>query len=260
MLYQTKSPMPKAMKKITKMQKCVIFLKSKKLKIIISLLTFLLIAGYISLVIFARPIETLLTFPGKQINLKEFTNHPAGIINAEFYDIPSSSGNNIHGLYINSNAEKTVYYFHGNGAPMDHFYTEMRYIADLGYNVMSYDFPGYGQSTGEPTQREVLNFSHEFYKALKREKSIKNSDLIIWGYSIGTAVAVDFAKDLEFDKLVLFAPLSSRYDMSEKMFHFPIQKIFFRKDSFVSKETIKQISNPTLIIHGNNDVVVPFEQ
>jgi LAS superfamily LD-carboxypeptidase LdcB/pimeloyl-ACP methyl ester carboxylesterase len=233
---------------------------SKRFKVFLWILFWALIVCYILLIIFARPIETLITFPGKDINLKEFTNHPAGIINAEFFDIPSSSGNNIHGLYIDMDAEKTVYYFHGNGAPMDHFYTEMRYITDLWYNLISYDFPGYGKSTGEPTQSEVLHFSHEFYKAMQIEKNIKNEDLIVWGYSIGTAVAIDFAKDIVFDKLVLFAPLASRYDMSAKLFGFPIQKMVLRENSFISKQTIKHIPNPTLIVHGNKDVVVPFAQ
>ncbi len=229
-------------------------------KIVFSLFISFSVLAYIFLVIFAQSIETLITFPWTKINLKELTNHPAGIINAEFYDIPSSSGNNIHGLFVDNNAAKTVYYFHGNGAPMDHFYTEMRYIVDLGYNLISYDFPGYGKSTGDPTQLEVLNFSHEFLKAMKSENNIQNEDLIIWGYSIGTAVAIDLAKDIEFDKLVLFAPLASRYDMSQKIFGFPIQKLFFRKNSYISKETIKHIPNPTLIVHGNKDIVVPFQQ
>lgn len=215
---------------------------------------------YIWLLIFARPIETLITFPGKEVNLKAITNHPAGIIDAEFFDIKSTSWNNIHGLYIDNNAEKTVYYFHGNGAPMDHFYTEMRYIGNLGYNVMSYDFPWYGKSEGKPTQLEVGNFSREFFGAMQEEKQFKNEDVIIWGYSIGTAVAIDFAKEVDFDKLILFSPLASRYDMSEKFFGFPIQRFFFRENSYVSKEVIKHIKNPTLIIHGNRDVVVPFEQ
>jgi predicted esterase len=92
------------------------------------------------------------------------------------------------------------------------------------------------------------------------EKNIKNEDLIVWGYSIGTAVAIDFAKDIVFDKLVLFAPLASRYDMSAKFFGFPIQKMVLRENSFISKQTIKHIPNPTLIVHGNKDVVVPFAQ
>jgi len=192
--------------------------------------------------------------------LKQFSNHPAGIISAQEYDIESSSWNNIHGVFIDNGKEKTVYYFHGNGAPMDHFYTEMRYIADLWYNLMSYDFPGYWKSEWEPSQEEVANFSAEFYKAMQREKWLKDEDIIIWGYSVGTAVAIDFAKERDFAKLVLFSPLASRYDMSVKAFWFPVQKLFFLKNSFISKEVIKHIDTPTLVIHGNRDVVVPFDQ
>jgi len=82
----------------------------------------------------------------------------------------------------------------------------------------------------------------------------------VWGYSIGTALAIDFAKDKDFDSLVLFSPLASRYEMSEKFFGFPVQKLFFLPNSLVSGESIKQIDEPTLIVHGNKDLVVPIEQ
>jgi len=143
---------------------------------------------------------------------------------------------------------------------MEHFYTEMRYIADMGYNLMSYDFPGYGKSTWVPHKEMVDEFSEDFYAVMQREKWIQDENLIVWWYSVGTAVAIDFAKQRDFDSLVLFAPLSSRYDMSEKAFWFPLQKLFFLPNSYISKESIRSINEPTLIVHGNRDIVVPFEQ
>jgi len=201
-----------------------------------------------------------MTFPWKDVNLKQLTNHPAGIIAAEEVFLTSDQGNTIHGMYIDNGADKTVYYFHGNGAPMDHFYTEMRYIADLGYNLISYDFPGYWKSTWEPTQEEIHNFSEIFYNEMKEVLRIQDEDLIVWWYSVWTALAIDFAKDKDFDSLILFSPLASRYDMSSKMFGFPLQKLFFLGNSLVSKESIKLIDEPTLIVHGNRDIVVPFAQ
>ncbi len=220
----------------------------------------LLLLGYCLLFFYRHETETYITFPWAKVNLKQITNHPAGIINAEEIDIVSSSGDNIHGIFIDSWAEKTVYYFHGNGAPMDHFYTEMRYIASLGYNLISYDFPGYGKSEWVPYRENIQEFSEEFYAYMKKQKNFKDSDVIIWGYSVGTAVAVDFTWEREFDRLVLVSPLSSRYDMSRKIFGFAMQKLMFLPDSYVSKETIRDIHIPTLIVHGNIDIVVPFSQ
>ena len=246
----------------SKSSKIKIFLR-KFLKILFRILLLLLLLGlicYIVLLFFARDIETFFAFPGRDVNLKEITNHPAGLIVWEEIVLTAPSGNTIQGIYIDNGAEKTVYYFHGNGAPMEYFYTEMRYIADLGYNVISYDFPGYGKSTGKPTQDEVRNFSDTFYEHMKRTYDIKDEDVIVWWYSIGTAVAVDFAKEKDFDSLVLFSPLSSLYEMSEKLFSMPLQKLFFLPNNFVSRESIALIDEPTLIIHGNTDKVVPIEQ
>ncbi len=232
----------------------------KKVFIIMTSFCFLLLVAYIILFINAHKIQTFMTFPWKEINLKELSNHPAWIIDGEEINIESSSGNNINGIFIDKNAEKTVYYFHGNGAPMEHFYTEMRYISDLWYNLASYDFPGYGKSEWEPSFEEIQRFSSEFYDYVKQEKNLNDSDVIIWGYSVWSAVAIDFAKGKQFDSLVLFAPFASRYDMSSKVFWFPIQRLFFLKNTFVNTETIQHITIPTFIIHGNTDIVVPFEQ
>lgn len=56
------------------------------------------------------------------------------------------------------------------------------------------------------------------------------------------------------------SPFASRYEMSAKVFDFPIQKLFFLPNTYVSEKSILQIEEPTFIIHGNDDKVVPFEQ
>lgn len=218
------------------------------------------IIAYLVILYFARDIETTITFPGKDINLKEIMNHPAGLIVAEDIFIETDAWETIHGVYIDNKAEKTVYYFHGNGAPMQHFYTEMRYISDLGYNLIAYDYPGYGKSTGEPNLENIQRFSELFYSHMKETFWVQDENVVVWGYSIGTALAIDFARDKDFGALVLFSPLASRYEMSETFFGFPVQKLFFLPNSLISQESINEIEEPTLIVHGNKDIVVPIEQ
>lgn len=215
---------------------------------------------YILLLFSASKIETIITFPGRNINLKEISNHPAGLLVAEKVEYTSDSWNIISWVYIDNESEKVVYYFHGNGAPIEYFYSDIEFISDLWYSVIALEYPWYGDSTWIPYIDENRNFSNIFYENMQKKLHFKDRDLIIWWYSVGTALAVDFAKDKDFDSLVLFAPLASRYDMSEKTFWFPLQKLFFLENSYVSKEVIKTITEPTLIIHGNADKVVPFEQ
>ena len=215
---------------------------------------------YILLFLSASRIEALITFPGRDINLKEITNHPAWLLLAEKVNYESPSGNIITGLYIDNNSDKVVYYFHGNGAPMEYFHSDIQFISDLWYSVIAHEYPWYGESTWMPYIEENRAFSEIFYENIKEELNFEDKDLIIWWYSVWTALAVDFAQDREFDSLVLFSPLASRYDMSEKVFWFPLQKLFFLKNSYISKDIIKNINEPTLIVHGNIDKVVPFEQ
>jgi hypothetical protein len=66
-------------------------------------------------------------------------------------------------------------------------------------------------------------------------------------------VATDFASKNDFEKMILIAPFTSRYDMASKLFLFPIQKILFLPNSFITSELVKNLKKPVLIIQGNND-------
>jgi len=215
---------------------------------------------YVFLFFSAQRIETLITFPGRDINLKEITNHPAGLLISEKVRYEAPSWNIITWLYIDNDSEKVVYYFHGNGAPIEYFYSDIEFISDLGYSVIALEYPGYWESTWLPYVEENRDFSRIFYENMQEKLGFAEKDMIIWWYSVGTALAVDFAADKDFDSLVLFSPLASRYDMAKKAFWFPIQKLFFLENSYVSQQVIQTIDEPTLIIHGNTDRVVPFEQ
>ncbi|MDD3145383.1 MAG: alpha/beta fold hydrolase [Candidatus Gracilibacteria bacterium] len=233
--------------------------KNKKLaKGIIVFLVLIFI--YSLLTIHAKKIEMTSTFPGIAIHIQDLVGHVETDLTFEEVNIKNKNGELINGLYLGTGTGKTVYYFHGNGGPNSYFYSEIKYIHELGYNVMMYDYPGYGKSEGLPYKENVDESSKAFFEYLQKEKGIKNTDLIVWGYSVGTAVATDFASKNDFEKLILVSPLSSRYDMSRKLFGFALQKILFLKDSYVTKNLVKKFSKPVLIIHGNIDNIVSFEQ
>ncbi|PID83826.1 hypothetical protein CSB09_04090 [Candidatus Gracilibacteria bacterium] len=207
---------------------------------------------------FAKEIETAASFPGVFRNSTPKKNVD---INLEIIQIKGKDGNTLHGVFLNKNAKKTVYYFHGNGGSLPHFYDEIKYIGDLGYNVFSYDYPGYGISQGFPDKESIDDASEKIYKHLKIRKDWQEKDIIVWGYSIGSAAAIDFAsKHKNIDRMILLAPISSRYDMSTHLFGFPLQKLLAKEDSFVSYEQVKHFDFPVFIVHAKDDKLVPFWQ
>ena len=206
--------------------------------------------------------ETFSTFPAIWSDLQQFIPENDSQWRYEEINIKDTDGNNINGLYIPywDWHGKTIYYFHGNGGPLSYFYSDINYIHSLGYNIMAYDYPGYGKSEWFPYKEKVDEFSKIFYKHVKKEKNIQDEKLIIWWYSIGTAVAASFATENNFERIILVGTLASRHEMSRKIFWFALQKLFFLKDSYDTKTLVKQFKKPALMIHGNNDSIVPLQQ
>ncbi len=235
-------------------------IKGSRKKKILYRIWFLLFI-YLILIIFAKRIETHFTFPWVSYNTLENSWYIKNELDFEEINIKTEDWENINGLYVDWKSDKTIYYFHGNWGSLPFFYSEIIYLRDLWYNVISYDFPWYGKSTGYPYEDVVYKFSETFYEYMKKEKELKDENVIVWWYSIWTAVATDFVfKNPSVSRLVLVAPLASRYDMSEKVFWFVVQKFLLLRNSFTSFEKVRFIDVPTLIIHWNNDKVISFEQ
>lgn len=224
------------------------------------LIILMIIISYILLVFYAKKIEMTSTFPWIALNVQDLVWHVETELKIEEINLYKKNGEVLNWMYVWTWTWKTVYYFHGNWGPNHYFYSEIKYIHDLGYNVMMYDYPGYWKSEWLPYKENNDDSSQVFYDYLKKEKNIESKDLIVWWYSVWTAVATDFASKNDFERLVLVSPLSSRYDMSRKLFWFALQKILFLPDSYVTKDLVKKFNKPVLIIHWNDDFIVPFEQ
>jgi len=236
----------------------------KKIYRILYIILITLLIAYIPLIIYAKKIQTIATFPATIYNVQDFKWHIELDLDYEEINIKNKDWININWLFVKANNrfknQKTVYYFHWNWWPLSYFYNEIKYINDLWYNVIAYDYPWYWKSGWFPYKNLVDDFSDTFYKYIKWEKKIIDENLIIRWYSIWTAVAIDFASKNNHEKIVLISPLSSRYEMSKKLFGFPLQKILFLKESYDSKNLVKNFNKPILIIHWNRDKIVPFKQ
>uniref|UniRef100_UPI0037E85AD5 alpha/beta hydrolase domain-containing protein 17A n=1 Tax=Semicossyphus pulcher TaxID=241346 RepID=UPI0037E85AD5 len=168
----------------------------------------------------------------------------------------SSRGNKVSCMYIRCvpNARFTVLFSHGNAVDlgqMSSFYIGLG--TRINCNIFSYDYSGYGVSTGKPTEKNLYADIDAAWHALRTRYGISPENIILYGQSIGTVPTVDLASRYECAAVVLHSPLTSGMRVA-----FPDTKKTYCFDAFPNIEKVSKITSPVLIIHGTEDEVIDF--
>lgn len=156
----------------------------------------------------------------------------------------------------------TVLFFHGNGGHRGHRAELLSRFAQRGLHACCFDYRGYGDSAGAP-QEEGLALDARAALAWVRERGIPPERTILWGESLGCAVAVRLAEELcaagtPPRGLALEMPFTSLTEVAAHLYWFvPVRLIL--QERYPSIERIPQVTCPLLVIHGTADRVVPFE-
>ena len=153
--------------------------------------------------------------------------------------------------------QKTILYFHGNAGNLSGRSDRFEKFAAQ-YGVMAISYRGYAKSEGTPSQDGFFQDADSAFEFLK-SKNILSKDIILFGESIGSAVAVNLALKHDFHALILEAPFTSILSIAQKTYWFlPVDLIL--KDRFESDKIASKINTPVLIMHANKDYIVPFEE
>ena len=143
----------------------------------------------------------------------------------------------------------TLLWSHGNAEDLSNtFFLELFHQA--GFGVLGYDYPGYGISDGKPTEKACYHAIDKTYEYLTETLAISQSNIIIVGQSVGSGPSCYLAEKQPAKALVLITPLTSAYRVG---FGYPI----FPCDRFPNLSRIKNINIPLMVIHGDQDTVVP---
>ncbi|XP_063558019.1 alpha/beta hydrolase domain-containing protein 17A isoform X2 [Gorilla gorilla gorilla] len=156
--------------------------------------------------------------------------------------------------YIHLLARYTVLFSHGNAVDlgqMSSFYIGLG--SRLHCNIFSYDYSGYGASSGRPSERNLYADIDAAWQALRTRYGISPDSIILYGQSIGTVPTVDLASRYECAAVVLHSPLTSGMRVA-----FPDTKKTYCFDAFPNIEKVSKITSPVLIIHGTEDEVIDF--
>ncbi len=149
----------------------------------------------------------------------------------------------------------TLLYFHGNAGNLANRSERVRKYQARGLGVFILSYRGYSGSTGRPSEQANVADAKLAYEALIAE-GVAPDDIIVYGESLGSGVAVQLAAEKPVGGLVLDAPYTSIVDVAAAAYpFFPVRWFLF--DRYESLRYLPRIDAPLLVIHGEDDEVIP---
>ncbi len=151
---------------------------------------------------------------------------------------------------------KTLIIFHGNAGNLFNRSYKLNRFYELNLNVLIISWRGFSGNLGQPNEKNLYSDAKKAIKWLNN-KGVKNQEIILYGESLGTGVAVELGLDNSYNSIILESPYTSM-EKAAKIYYPYLPVKLLLKDKFNSEEKIKKIKIPILIMHGKNDQVVPF--
>jgi len=193
---------------------------------------------------------------------KEIVRTPADVgLPFEDLSLSTSDGVAINGWFIPfPGARTTLLWFHGNGGNISSTVGRLRqYHNALKANILVIDYREYGRSSGEVSEEGTYQDALAAYDYLLTRSDVDPTRIIAFGYSLGSAVAVELSLQRKTQGLILEAPFTSIQEMASLVVPWiPVGPLITTRYDTLSK--IGRLKIPLLIIHGDQDEVVPFAQ
>lgn len=166
----------------------------------------------------------------------------------------------LHGWFLPvPEAAFVVLLFHGNAGNISHRLDRTLLLhSKLQSSVFLFDYRGYGKSEGSPDEEGTYQDGRAAYRYLI-ERGFAPDRILLFGESLGAAVAVQIAREHEAAALILESPFTSIPDMARAVYPFlPLGQLVRTRYDSLGK--IAEVRMPLLILHGTRDGTVPFEQ
>ncbi|XP_042514686.1 alpha/beta hydrolase domain-containing protein 17B isoform X1 [Macadamia integrifolia] len=173
--------------------------------------------------------------------------------NVDVLKLCTKRGNEIIAMYVkNPAASLTVLYSHGNAADLGQMFDLFTELSlHLRVNLMGYDYSGYGQSSGKPSEQNTYADVEAAYRCLEETYGAKEEDVILYGQSVGSGPTLDLGTRLpRLRAIVLHSPILSGLRVM-----YPVKRTYWF-DIYKNIDKIPLVTSPVLIIHGTADEVV----
>jgi hypothetical protein len=174
---------------------------------------------------------------------------PAGVAGIP---LKSADGTMISAMYLrNDAAHYTLLYSYGNGEDVSCNMPLFRDLQKAGFAVFAYDYPGYGMSSGHPSEQGLYQAIDAAYDHLTSVAKVPPDRIITCGRSLGGGAACDLAARRPVAGLIMISSFVSAFRVLTRLPLLPF-------DKFNNIRKIKRVTCPVLFIHGTNDQTIAF--
>ena len=190
---------------------------------------------------------------------RELAGTPEDVgLNFEDVNLVTESGVGIHGWFVpHSNPQATLIYFHGNAGNIGGRLHSIRRWHELDTQVMIFDYPGYGQSEGEPSEAGTYESARAVWHFVTQEKNIDPKNIVLFGRSLGGGVAAQLATEISPKALIVESSFTSVPDIASEQFWFlPVRTL--SRVHFDTASKLEKVHCPVLIVHSPEDEIIPF--
>lgn len=202
----------------------------------------------------------LLYFP--QVPTRALQATPADLgLAFEDVSLLTQDGVRLHGWYVRapaaSPAPATVLFFHGNAGNISHRLERLQLLHELGLGVLMIDYRGYGRSEGHPTEAGSYRDARAAWSYLTDSLNIPAQQIIIFGHSLGGAVAAHLGARQRARALVVEASFISVPEAAAD--HYPWLPVrWLSRFRYDVRASLAEARSPVLVVHGRADEVIPF--
>ncbi|MBT3046699.1 MAG: alpha/beta hydrolase [Candidatus Thiodiazotropha sp.] len=165
----------------------------------------------------------------------------------------------LDGWYIPHQAPRaTLLFFHGNAGNISHRLESIALFNSLGLSVLAIDYRGYGRSEGRPSEKGIYRDAETAWRYLREERGIPGHQILLFGRSLGGAVAAYLAAKQTALGVVLESTFTSVPDMAAELYPWlPVR--WLTRYHYDSVERMAAIRIPVMIIHSRDDEIIPFD-
>ena len=173
--------------------------------------------------------------------------------------LEAEDGISLHGWYIpREGARRVVLFLHGNAGNISHRRESVEIFHQLGLGVFIFDYRGYGQSEGTPSEAGLYRDAFAAWRYLTGVRGFEAADIVIFGRSLGGAVAARLASEVTAGGVILESTFSSARDFTNVVFPLLSRLVILRYDLDAAR-AVGHVTSPVMVLHSRDDEIMPFE-